>query len=171
MRAQVSIYRQETFKDHCEYLSRWLPFEALSKYTPRASANTPSLPCHGLLQLPPLHHKNVKNCFLFCWDCFPDGPLSFPPRMYDFVMSALMFTSILGVFLLSFVLIISNFSLSFLSSRDSLPFPPVPAPQANRIAGTLFLDEYLETSNVYMNNWNPRNRTEIHNNSFAHHQE
>lgn len=166
----MSIYRQETFKGHCEYLSRWLPFEALSKYIPIASANTLSLPCYNLLQFPPLHHKNMKNCFLFCWDYSPDGILSFLPRMYYFVMTALMFTSILGVFLLSFVLILSNFSLQFLSYRDYLPFPLVPVPQANRIAGTLFLDEYLETSKLYMNNWNPGKRTEMHN-SFAHHQE
>lgn len=61
-------------------------------------------------------------------------------------MPALMFSPILGVFLLSFVFILSNFSLSLLSYKDFLPFPPVPAPQANRIAGIVFLGEHLETS-------------------------
>lgn len=88
----------------------------------------------------------MKNSFLVCWAYYPDGSSPFLSRMYAFLMPALMFSPIWGVFLLSFVFMLSNFSLSFLSYREFLPLPPVPAPQANRIAGIVFLDEYLETT-------------------------
>lgn len=69
------------------------------------------------------------------------SPFSFYNVLLQLSLPAVMFSPIpvLGVFLLSFVFTLFNFSLSFLSYRNIFPFLPVPAPQANRIAGKFLI--------------------------------